>query len=518
MGGHLASIGGTLSKVYDGTTTAAGATVSGTVTGGAAGDTFSLITTPVGLAYDYSNVLLATAVVASGTPTWLINNTAVGSLSSDYAFTAPVIANAPATITPLAAASWKASVTSGIWSDAANWDVLPTTANVLSAVIPVGSTVNFDGSGPSTALNSISSQGKVLVSGGNLSIASSLSTTDYEQTGGSTVTGAGSLTVSNSFVQSSGSIALSGPVSITQTTGNLTVGNISGGSIALSAANGAITQTAPLISTGLLSVNAANGGVTLTNSQNAVAKFSAQTTGTGDVALTNVGPLDVQSVTVANGSVALSNVGTLGVQGITVTGGNVAVTNVGTLNVQNIAVAGGNVVIDNTGAFSNSNNGSINASGAVSIVAHSPITINGAVNAGGDITLAALTPDLGSNITLDGAMTSTGGGISVQAYNNVIQNSRLTAALGIDVGTVAGTFKFGLNAFSVGNPVYYAANGVSFTPPWLSSSAVPNDLMGTFLENFQAALDEQIATSDDPLGLKKRDGEGLVVEGEICKP
>jgi hypothetical protein len=201
------------------------------------------------------------------------------------------------------------------------------------------------------------------------------------------------------------------------------------------------------------------------------------------------------------------------------TTGTVELTNGGTLDVQGITVAGGSVVIDNTGAFSNS--GPINAGGgAVSITAHSPITINGAVNAGGNITLAALTPDQASNITLNGAMNSSSGGISIQAYNDFIQNSRLSAALGIDVGSVAGTLTFGPGAFSVGNPLTYSVNGVPYTPPWLSSAqnGGATDFLVSFLDNFQAALDEQNGATDDPLGLKKRDKEGLVVEGELCKP
>jgi hypothetical protein len=188
--------------------------------------------------------------------------------------------------------------------------------------------------------------------------------------------------------------------------------------------------------------------------------------------------------------------------------------------VQGITAASGNVVINNTGAISNT--GAINVSGGtVDIISHSPITIGNTVNASGNITLAALTPDNTSNITLNGSMTSTAGGISIQAYNNFIQNSNLSAALAIDVSTVAGSLTFGPGAYSVGNPVTYTVNGAPYLPPWIAStlSGGATDFVVAFLDQFQAVLDAQQVTSiDDPLGLIQSSNEGIVVEGEICRP
>jgi hypothetical protein len=140
------------------------------------------------------------------------------------------------------------------------------------------------------------------------------------------------------------------------------------------------------------------------------------------------------------------------------------------------------------------------------------------VDANGNITLAALTPDGTSNITLNGNMNSAAGGISVQAYNDFIQNSHLSAALAIDVNTLAGSLRFGPGAFSVGNPVSYKVNGVSYQPPWLAAtlSGGANSFVVAFLDQFQAVLDAQFVSADDPLGLRQRGREGIVVEGEIC--
>ena len=87
-------------KVYDGTTAAPGASISGSVTGAIAGDTVTLDAGNVTLAYDSAHAALASRIEASGTAGFQLSGTAHGSLASDYAFTSPVIAPAPATITP----------------------------------------------------------------------------------------------------------------------------------------------------------------------------------------------------------------------------------------------------------------------------------------------------------------------------------------------------------------------------------------------------------------------------------
>jgi hypothetical protein len=92
------SIGGTLTKAYDGTTAATGATVSGTVSGGIAGDTLNLSASGMTLAYS-SPVAGSRTISASGTLSLVITASNSGSLPSDYSFTAPVIADVPGTIT-----------------------------------------------------------------------------------------------------------------------------------------------------------------------------------------------------------------------------------------------------------------------------------------------------------------------------------------------------------------------------------------------------------------------------------
>ncbi|MFN5777487.1 MAG: YDG domain-containing protein, partial [Burkholderiaceae bacterium] len=99
-----ASIGGTLTKVYDGTTTTS-ATVSGSVTGGIAGDVLNLNTSGVTLAYNNAHVASASKVAATGSGTLTIASSLSNSVASDYSFTAPLVVDAAATITPKALTS-----------------------------------------------------------------------------------------------------------------------------------------------------------------------------------------------------------------------------------------------------------------------------------------------------------------------------------------------------------------------------------------------------------------------------
>jgi hypothetical protein len=478
-----ASIGGALSKVYDGSTAATGAAISGTVGNAVGGDVLALDLSNAVLAYNSQDVATANAINASGTVSVNITSSSVGSLISDYSLGVTTVAPVAAGITARPLSNW-VSQASGQWSLASNWDVMPSTGNVLAVSIPAGTTVTIDKNVVSTSLQTVNSLGKVSMVGGSLSVGNAFSSADFSQTGG-TVTGAGSFSVSNSFNQPpgtvsepAGTIAMGGAVSIRQASGNLSVGSVSGSSIALEAVNGAISQTAAVSTAGLLKAVASNG-VTLTDVGNTVSAFNASSSGKGDVALTNVGALDVQGVSVADGRLVIDNTGALLTSGA-------------------IAVHGG----------------------GVNITTHSPLVINSMVNADGSITLAALSPDSSSNITLNGAMTSANGGISVDAYNNFIQNAGLNAALAIDVAAGGGV-TFGPSALSVGNPVSYAVNGAPYVPPWIAStvSGGANSFVATFLDQFQTALDaQQVLTADDPLGLKQRRKEGVVVEGEICKP
>lgn len=449
------------SREYDGTTVVSSSNASIALTGLVAGET---LTVNGGGTVGNKNVgsdkaLSGTFAISNGT-----------GLASNY--TLPAGTTQTATITPRALSTFVGS--GGNWSNAANWDVLPETDNVLAVAIPGAASVTYDAAAGSTTLQSVNSLGAFTMAGGTLGVTQSFNAAQYAQTDG-VVNGPGSFTVANSFTQTGGKVAMTGPVSITQTTGDLIVGGVSGSSVALSALNGAVLQTAAVQTPGQLTASATTG-VELTEATNSVAKFSATVSGAGNVAFTNTGVLDVTGITVAKGD----------------------------------------VLLDNTGAFSSS--GAINApQGTVSIAAHSPLSIGAGVLAGGNIQLAALTNSTNSNIVVNGNLVSTSGGISAQAFNNYVQNGTLNAAQGINV-TAGGSISFGPGAFSVGNPVNYTANGLVYTPPWVAATLTggPTSFVADFLNQFQTALDAQIYAADDPLGKRQLAGEGVVVEGNIC--
>ena len=95
------TIGGTTTKVYDGNTTTAATLIGGSVSGAIAGDTLTLDTGGVTLAYNSVNVADANQISASGAVGYTINSSAAGSLTTDYSFAAPTISSVVASITPV---------------------------------------------------------------------------------------------------------------------------------------------------------------------------------------------------------------------------------------------------------------------------------------------------------------------------------------------------------------------------------------------------------------------------------
>ena len=97
------TIGGTLTKIYDGTTAAIGASLSGgSVTGALSGDSLSLNASGITLAYNSSHVANASSIGASGSLGVNIVSSTNGSQSTDYSVAPPTIASVAGTITPAA--------------------------------------------------------------------------------------------------------------------------------------------------------------------------------------------------------------------------------------------------------------------------------------------------------------------------------------------------------------------------------------------------------------------------------
>jgi len=232
------------------------------------------------------------------------------------------------------------------------------------------SSVTYDAAAGSTNLASLTAAG-LAIAGGSLNIADSL-------------------TVSSSFSQSGGTLGFGAgaSASITQASGNLNLPAVTLASLNLSAPAGAISQSGAIVATTLNTQS--QTGTTLTGAGNSVANFTAANSGSGNVALTNTGPLTIAGIINSGGNIAIDNAG--------------PVTTVGAVSAP---------------------------AGTVSILAHSPLDIGaGGVSAGGGIALSAgATAGSGDTLTLTGPVDSTGSGgwISLFAGDNLLQNANVTA-------------------------------------------------------------------------------------------
>jgi hypothetical protein len=297
-----------VSRTYDGTTTASGSGSVGLLLGAGAGETVNTAGTQ---AFLDKNVGTGNKVVRASGVT--IKDSGNADVTGNYNIS--YVDNTASTINQRPSSTWVGNVNGGFWSNAANWDALPDGNNVAAVTIGSGSAnVVFDLAG-TTNLQSINSAGGLTLAGGNLVIGNNLTTAQYGQTSGN-LSGAGSLNVTSSFSQSGGTnINLGGPVTINQASGNLNVGSITASGIKLTASVGSIGQTAELKTTGLLETNSRNGTV-LNEPTNAVAAFKAASTVTGNVELTTVSTLNVQGVTTANGDIKIVDTGGMRTTGL----------------------------------------------------------------------------------------------------------------------------------------------------------------------------------------------------------
>ncbi len=335
----------------------------------------------------------------------------------------------------------------------------------------------FDAAAGTTSLQSLTSARPISVTGGNLQIGTLLQTESYNQSGG-LLSGAGAFNVSDSFVQTGGSIAM-GSISINQSSGNLVVANLSAPVITLSAPAGAISQSGAL--SGATLATASMAGTTLTNSGNQFATLVASNAGSGDIEFVNTGALTIAG----------------------------------------IANSGGNIDIVNTGGISTT--GPITApSGNVMITANSPLTVGaGGISAGGDIVLNATNLTSAGDLTLNGPLQA-GNMVSLTAASALVQNSAVFGTNGV-TATAGTSMTYGPFAITNNPPVAYSVGGVSVAPPptvLASSLQAPGDLLVTFLDLFQQAIDGQLGDLlelDADGNLKRKVVDGLVTEEEVCR-
>ncbi|MGQ0708448.1 MAG: two-partner secretion domain-containing protein [Rhodoferax sp.] len=205
------------------------------------------------------------------------------------------------------------------------------------------------------------------------------------------------------------------------------------------------------------------------------------------------------------------------------------------LELVGVAALGGNVVINNYGGIVTT--GAVVATaGSVQIDTHSPITIGSAgVAASGNIVLNATTPDSSSVITLNGALSSSGGSVQIHAYQSVVQNSAITAASSVSVAATAGSVILGAGATTDGASVSYTVAGVGVVPPLTkggllasTSSTQSSTVVNSFLDSLETAVEqkqeqevaERLASAEEPQEKKKEQEkqaeQSTQTEGEIC--
>ncbi|PHQ32232.1 YDG domain-containing protein [Rhodopirellula bahusiensis] len=253
-----------VTKVYDGNTNIeATATQLQAFTDalGIASDSVASIT----LTYDDKNVGTNKTLAAS--------NIAINDGNGGGNYNITFADDTTSSITRLGTVTWIGGVT-GDWNDPSNWagGAIPDLANVANVIIPQGVTPTFDNTvnGP-VELDSLLG-GNLQVDSGTLNVDGSLDVDTYTQDGGTVTAGNfsaddftqhdGSInvddtfTVHNSFTQSTtGTINALGDVDITQTTGDLTVNNLSGDNVKLDSKTGDVNLH-DLTATGNLDLDA----------------------------------------------------------------------------------------------------------------------------------------------------------------------------------------------------------------------------------------------------------------------
>jgi len=258
------TIGGTLTKTYDGTTVAAGATLSGgSVSGALSGDTMTLDSSAVTLAYNSSHVLSASSIGASGSVGVDINSSTNGSQSTDYSVPLP-------TISPVATSITAASLTPTLTNSGVT-KTYDGTANAPTGFIPTYSLSGLVSGDTGASLTNTSTA----YNSAHVVSASGVTVSGLSITGITGITGSdGSLASDYTLASSSASVAATiTPLTLTATAPTI------GGTLS-KVYNGTTAASGASLSGG--SVSGALSGDSLSLDTNAItlAYNTAQTTAT----------------------------------------------------------------------------------------------------------------------------------------------------------------------------------------------------------------------------------------------
>jgi hypothetical protein len=391
-----------------------------------------------------------------GTGNVNINNITLGADGLNYSL--PInfttTATAPATITQLPSVTWSGG--SGNWSSVSNWGgALPDGQNVATVVIPSGKVVTFNSNVVPTTLTSLNSSGGLVIASGSLAVNSVLTTSSYQQTGGS-LTGTGSFTVNNSFSQTGGSIVLSGaaPVSITQTAGNARVGSLSkaGGTVTITANNAILDENGDNV----LNITAANVNLTSINggAPGSLA-ISLDTAASNQLTATVSG---------GNGGIYLRNFTGSAPATITLTDNGISNPGIQFYQDSGLSLSGasfyggsGSIVVGAGGSMSGIESSRFGGTPAkINLFADSDMSMSGALDSpGSNILLSAIgTLDIGSN--LSGAnLTLNGAAINVSAPTQAAGDLAAAGVVNVNAPMTAG------NNMALGGTIINVNSGVA---------------------------------------------------------
>ncbi|HEY9100555.1 beta strand repeat-containing protein [Chitinimonas sp.] len=393
-------------------------------------------------------------------------------------------ASGHADITRAASATWVGGASSN-WSDPANWagGVLPDLGNVASVNLPAGASVLFDGAAGNVQLDAINSAGRVIMAGGQLDVGGTLSTAQWQQSGGAVL--AGNMTVTQSFLQTGGSIRVpTGLFSVNQASGDLLLGDIQAANANVTAA-GNISQSVAVRFTGQSKFSGA--AITLASAGNDLGTVSTSATGAVELH-DDVGDLVLGQVS-SGGAVKLVGAGNVLGSGTgphvqagsanIAAGGNISGLSLavdqltlqapGNITLSNqkatqllAATAGGNLSIETFGGLTTV--GLVEVGGGASLITHSPLQIGtGGIRAGNGIRLLANSSSSGNdNVTINGDLAVASGNCEVQAGGSVMQNANISTQGGsIKLAALGGDLIMAPGASSVSNggAIGYNARG-----------------------------------------------------------
>ncbi|MFM7636206.1 MAG: YDG domain-containing protein, partial [Cyanobacteriota bacterium] len=398
-------------KIYDGTTISS---VTPIFSGLVSGDSLS----PLSQSFNSKDVLTANSLTVNNGFT--LND---GNSGANYSV---ALISASGTITRRPQSTWSApsnGLSSGLWSDPANWDALPSAANVAAVLIPSGSAaVSYDAAAGSTELQSLINNQALSLDGGSLAVGG---TTTVGSGATLSLNGGGFTTAALSnagLVNGSGALLLDGLYSESGS------GRLGSG----------FSRVEIIQSSGPLSLQGvgASGPVTLSSLNGPLSLSGAISSAGAPITLLASGPLSLSpgaSLTSPGGTLSLFGFGTLDLQGASLDASGASAGGTVQLNGASIALSGTSVNTSGAADGGTIRIGSIELAGASGLPAALPSTV-----AISNSSLVADPPGLGGSINVNGTAITIGGssfnvfGLSGGA---ITIGSAATASLNLDALT-----------------------------------------------------------------------------------